>query len=230
MKGRNNKGRFIKGHSIGLRFGHGQKMGDNTGKPSPTKGKKYSKEFGRKISKRQKGRTLSGEWKKNISNALKGKKKSEEHRQNIIRSLIGRKQPPRSEELRKKMSEVRKGKKRSKETRIRMSLSRKRGSANHFWKGGISSQNVKERMSLKYKIWREEVFKRDNYTCVTCGKIGGRLNADHINRFADYPELRYELSNGRTLCEKCHKKTVTFGRWGKCKGRFQEFLQEAVSK
>ena len=31
-----------------------------------------------------------------------------------------------------------------------------------------------------------------------------------IKRFSDYPDLRHEVSNGRTLCVPCHK-TITFG-------------------
>lgn len=69
-------------------------------------------------------------------------------------------------------------------------------------------------MSLEYKLWRKAVFKRDNYTCIWCGIKGsepkGFLNADHIKPFSLYPELRFELSNGRTLCVPCHKKTDTY--------------------
>lgn len=80
------------------------------------------------------------------------------------------------------------------------------------WKGGKSSVNNKIRSSLEYKQWREAVFARDDWTCQFCGKRGGQtLHADHIKPFAYYPELRLELSNGRTLCVPCHKTTDTYG-------------------
>jgi 5-methylcytosine-specific restriction endonuclease McrA len=33
------------------------------------------------------------------------------------------------------------------------------------------------------------------------------LEADHIKPWAYFPSLRFELSNGRTLCRPCHDKT-----------------------
>lgn len=86
------------------------------------------------------------------------------------------------------------------------------GEKNNMWKGGITPINEKVRKTLKYKLWREAIFKRDNWTCQICSQIGGKLNADHIKPFAYYPELRFELSNGRTLCVDCHRKTDTWGR------------------
>jgi 5-methylcytosine-specific restriction endonuclease McrA len=59
--------------------------------------------------------------------------------------------------------------------------------------------------------WRIAVFERDDYTCQLCFVRGGRLQADHIKPFSQYPELRYDLSNGRTLCAPCHQKTDTYG-------------------
>ena len=64
------------------------------------------------------------------------------------------------------------------------------------------------RYSPEAKKWRGEIFKRDNWTCQICKIRGGvRLEADHIKPFAFFPKLRFELSNGRTLCRKCHDKT-----------------------
>lgn len=84
------------------------------------------------------------------------------------------------------------------------------------WKGGVYPEHLKVRHSPEMKFWRTEVFKRDNYTCVLCGrkrKVGDRvvLHADHIKPFAKYPKLRLSLKNGRTLCRECHLKTDTHG-------------------
>jgi len=82
---------------------------------------------------------------------------------------------------------------------------------NHWnWKGGISPENAKIRGSLEYRLWRMSVFRRDNFTCKFCFKRGGKLNADHIKRFSEYPELRLDIDNGRTLCVPCHKTLGTY--------------------
>ena len=88
---------------------------------------------------------------------------------------------------------------------------RQQGEASHFWRGGVTDKNMKIRNSLAAKKWRESVFKRDNYTCVSCGQKGGRICADHIKSFSLYPALRFDLDNGRTLCYPCHRKTDNFG-------------------
>lgn len=89
-------------------------------------------------------------------------------------------------------------------------LLNRNGPNNSHWMGGITPINRRIRNSKEYAAWREAVFKRDNYTCVWCGQIGWELNADHILPFATHPALRFEITNGRTLCLSCHKKTDTY--------------------
>ena len=138
--------------------------------------------------------------------SMLGKRHTEETKEKIRNSrkgrpsgMLGKKQPLFTKEHRRKLSEAHKGTK------------------SHFWKGGITPINLKIRMSLEYRLWRESVFKRDNYICIWCGLKSGNgktviLNADHIKPFSLFPELRFAIDNGRTLCVDCHKKTNTWGR------------------
>lgn len=78
--------------------------------------------------------------------------------------------------------------------------------------GGTQTDRHKEMMRKEYQLWRIAVFTRDNFTCIWGDKShGNRLQADHIKPWALYPELRYAIDNGRTLCINCHKKTETYG-------------------
>ena len=92
------------------------------------------------------------------------------------------------------------------------------------WKGGVSSINDLIRECKKYSIWRNKVFKRDEYTCQKCGKVGGKIEAHHIKKLSNilayikkkfplmdlqkaaisYKPL-WDITNGITLCDKCHK-------------------------
>ena len=80
------------------------------------------------------------------------------------------------------------------------------------WKGGVTPENLLIRGSLAYVVWRTAVFERDNYTCQECGAHSGNghavfLEAHHIHEFVNYPDERFVVDNGKTLCQKCHNKT-----------------------
>lgn len=62
----------------------------------------------------------------------------------------------------------------------------------------------------EYKKWREAVFKRDSWTCQECGRHGCYLEAHHIKSWARFPEDRYDVGNGITLCKSCHKLTDNY--------------------
>lgn len=97
------------------------------------------------------------------------------------------------------------------------------GDKNPNWKGGVTKDAEKIRKSIEYKKWRTEVFKRDGYACTMCGESkSGKLNADHIKPFAYFPELRFEIDNGRTLCIDCHKQTDTY--LGKARWKYRDLI------
>lgn len=81
----------------------------------------------------------------------------------------------------------------------------KRGPAHYMWKGGISTDVELLRNSKEVREWRYRVYGRDDFTCQSCKKRGGKLHADHIMPFSMFPDLRLSLENGRTLCVECHK-------------------------
>ena len=143
-----------------------------------------------------------------INMPSKGYKQTDEHRKNIANSKKGISKIYRSEETRlRSISKLKigpwKGKSRPEIT----------GEKHYLWKGGKCRT---ERHSLmqkaEYTSWRRSVFERDLFTCQHCKVKGGRLEADHIKPWASFPLLRYEISNGRTLCVSCHRKTPTWGR------------------
>lgn len=75
------------------------------------------------------------------------------------------------------------------------------------WKGGITPKNQQLRDCDEYRKWRMAVYVRDHFTCQACGQVGYKLEAHHIQPFAKFPALRYEITNGVTLCVECHKLT-----------------------
>lgn len=74
------------------------------------------------------------------------------------------------------------------------------------YKVNRKARDERNRGASEYKLWRKSVFERDNYTCQKCHKKGVKLNAHHIKPWCIYKDERFEISNGITLCEKCHKE------------------------
>jgi len=116
-----------------------------------------------------------------ITKVWLGKKFTESHRNNIS---AGNKGKPKSADHVKKLSRE-----------------------NHWnWKGGKTEANHLIRKSKEYNIWRKGVYKRDYWTCRMCNIKQKSPVAHHIKGFNEYPELRFDIDNGLTLCRSCHKK------------------------
>ncbi|MFH1625261.1 MAG: HNH endonuclease [Pseudomonadota bacterium] len=136
----------------------------------------------------------------------KGRKMPESAKIRISQSLSGRKMYQMTDEIRDKIRRANIGKKRIfknlEETKKRMSIAQRK-----IWdKKGRNPQNRSKHVTHEYVLWRMEIFNRDNFTCMSCERVGGILNAHHIKEWINFPELRYEITNGITLCEECHKK------------------------
>lgn len=70
------------------------------------------------------------------------------------------------------------------------------------------STRYKESLSLiNYRDWRTKVFTRDNFKCkIQNTDCKGQLQAHHILNWKDYPELRFDINNGITLCLAHHPR------------------------
>lgn len=140
------------------------------------------------------GVKLTKEIKEKISKAKTGKKLSIKHKKNLSLSKIGKP----SSALGYKWTL---GQKRS------LSISKsgkpkKRKNVNEL----KTDESKIWRNRIEYRLWREAVFARDNWTCQECNIRGDKLHPHHIKQFAYYPKLRFAIDNGKTLCIRCHKE------------------------
>lgn len=183
---RDSKGRFIKGSSNP--WNKGLKGYTNSGsftsegikgENNPFFGHNHTDITKEKISEAQLGKP-----KPKVSEALKGRKLSKKHK----------------DKIRNAMNE-----------RVKMGI-------HNFWKGGISKAYKELKHSLRnseWQDWRNAVFQRDNYICRICGIKSGNGKAIILHPHHIFPvikcieenklDLIYEITNGITLCEECHK-------------------------
>lgn len=78
-----------------------------------------------------------------------------------------------------------------------------------LWKGtDYLSSITRKRNQRKHRLWSRAVLERDGNVCTNCGNKHHRLHAHHIVALKDclnFP-LEFDISNGITLCPKCHKQ------------------------
>lgn len=164
----------------------------------------------------QKGHSLYNkkleEWRKDggvpWNKGLTGKKShsfgvifSEETKRKIANKLVGNKNTlghKHSEKTKKKMSEIKKGK----------PLLKMRGKNHPRWiKDRSKVKGYDERNNPAYKEWAKQIKKRDNNSCrLKTQECSGYNIVHHILNWSKYPEDRYKLNNGITLCQFHHPR------------------------
>lgn len=88
---------------------------------------------------------------------------------------------------------------------LRERNSYRRGIKAYNWQGGKEEDNIRLRRSPEAMQWRLKVYERDGFQCQLCGEKQKRLNAHHKKPWSFFPELRYEIDNGLTVCVDCHR-------------------------
>jgi len=159
-------------------------------------------------------------WREQDSMAHKGKRRSAESRAKQSAAISGKRNhnygKHLTEEHRRKISEAQRGergnfygKHHTAETRAKIRAAKigqarpdLSGSNHPMWRGGISFAPYP--VSWNHHL-REAIRKRDNYTCVLCGKSQSkrRFEVHHIN----YDKEDSRPENLATLCITCHRKT-----------------------
>lgn len=83
------------------------------------------------------------------------------------------------------------------------------GEKSHWWIKDRTKIKISDKFKedANYKIWRKEVYAKDSWKCkIFNSDCKGRIEAHHILNWKDYPELRYEINNGITLCHAHHPR------------------------
>jgi len=83
----------------------------------------------------------------------------------------------------------------------------------------------------KYNDWAKEVKERDNFKCVIPGCNNHDLESHHLDNWHDFPESRYDLDNGITLCLEHHTSAngysfhTIYGKIGNIKEQYDEWIE-----
>lgn len=80
----------------------------------------------------------------------------------------------------------------------------KRADQHPKWKPELSAWDRRHEREPENQLWRREIVRRDGNKCVACGSTED-IHAHHLRSYTLHPEIRYEMSNGVTVCGGCHR-------------------------
>jgi hypothetical protein len=105
-----------------------------------------------------------------------------------------------------------------------------RGDKHHSWKPPEERQGTEAeqlRNSIQYDEWRYAVYKRDKNLCQICGIRKDPMIAHHLDGFGIFPEKRFDVDNGVTLCNTHHLQFHRMFGFGKNTAeQFQEYVEQ----
>lgn len=104
------------------------------------------------------------------------------------------------------------------------------GENNYYWNPNLTEEDrVNNRDYKEYFEFVQKVLYRDNYTCQCCGHKSTGLVVHHLNGYHWYKEGRTDVTNGITLCDKCHKTYhKVYGCKNNTKEQFEEWIGESI--
>jgi len=93
----------------------------------------------------------------------------------------------------------------------------------------VGGEAEQARNSIEYDEWRWAVYKRDKNLCKVCGIRKDPMVAHHLDGFNMFPEKRFDVDNGVTLCDRHHIAFHTnYGFGNNTKEQFEEYLAETA--
>ena len=75
----------------------------------------------------------------------------------------------------------------------------------HHWSAGKEEHRERSKSRFEYKVWKEKLLERSRGKCEDCGSEKN-LECHHVQCYYEYPDLRFDVSNGKVLCCSCHRK------------------------
>ena len=103
-----------------------------------------------------------------------------------------------------------------------------RGENSPFWlppEQRKVTESEQIRQSVEYAEWRIAVWSRDKNLCKVCNTRQKVMIAHHLDGFNIFPEKRFDVDNGVTLCDRHHIAFHTnYGFGNNTKSQFEEYL------
>lgn len=155
-------------------------------------GQIFSEEHRRKLSLTHIGKILSLEHKKKLS-------------ENNVKYWLGKKRP----EVKNWLIPLSKGiYKHTKEAKEKISESHS-GEKHYRWNYDRETvrRNRRDNLNADYHLWARMVKKRDKLKCkLDDENCSRKLEAHHILPWSQFPDVRYDISSGITLCQFHHPR------------------------